>query len=391
MSAEPCHLLRLPTELRLHIYDYALCDAEAITISSGEVIDCGFGVYPDSRAEQNIGRKHASIPGLPANHVPIIRRHYDPSLLSITSPAVVIPGSVNHSSPAESFTDSAYASAASLASSSHTSTKASSGNADASWDAIPLSTPLSLLATCRTINAELQSYLQFQKTTTAQYGPALYVSYPTGLLVLKALCPHFLSHARAVYIAGAYHVSAPTQPPENESAISRRLARLDSIRHRNYSERVASAEDSTPSRHPHHYPIPTPEATTALASTVRTLLGPHPHPTLRKLQLRIYYPSEHSYRHVWGDDASPIVVALQNTWGGNIETEVWRGRWGTGVKFEARSNVESRVMSSVWRRLTEKKQSEMFVVGKEWPEESEGSKVGERGEECRVSYGISQT
>ncbi|KAJ9641940.1 hypothetical protein H2199_005155 [Coniosporium tulheliwenetii] len=331
MSAEPCHLLRLPTELRLHIYDYALCDAEAITISSGEVIDYGFGVYPDDGcAEESIGRRHKSIPGLPANHVPIIRRHYDQSLLSITSPAVVLPpGSASLSSPAESFTDSAYASATSLASSSQTSTEAPDANTDSSWDAIPLSTPLSLLATCRTINAELQSHLQFQKTTTAQYGPALYVSYPTGLLVLKALCSHLLAHARAVYIAGAYHVSAPIQPPGNESALSRRLARLDGAQD-SYSRHATSANDPILSRRPCHFHVPTPEATAALASTVRTLLGPHPHPTLQKLQLRIYYPSEHSYRYVWGDDSSPIVVALQNTWGGNIETEVWRGRWGTG-------------------------------------------------------------
>jgi hypothetical protein len=107
-----------------------------------------------------------------------------------------------------------------------------------------------------------------------------------------------------------------------------------------------------------------------LGTLVRQILPPTPAPLFRKLEMRIFYPDESTYSSVWGDERSPIVEALRNICGGNIDMEVWRGRRGSGVLLVARPNPTSRIISTIWRRLGDsREESEGFVVGGMWPDE----------------------
>lgn len=92
----------------------------------------------------------------------------------------------------------------------------------------------------------------------------------------------------------------------------------------------------------------------------------------------MYYPGSDSYSTVWGDDSSPVVVALRNIMAGNINVEVWRGRRGTGVYLSttrpeppAEGEKPNRSVSTVWRRLEEGRRGEpscgSWVVDPTWP------------------------
>lgn len=117
----------------------------------------------------------------------------------------------------------------------------------------------------------------------------------------------------------------------------------------------------------------TPNSTGQLGDLIKSLFGPTPIHKVAKLELRIYYPGEDSYSTVWGDDASPTVVALRNINAGDVAIEIWRGRSGTGVYLTARpSDERKRVVSTVWRKLEEGRMREpkcgSWVVDPMWPE-----------------------
>jgi hypothetical protein len=105
---------------------------------------------------------------------------------------------------------------------------------------------------------------------------------------------------------------------------------------------------------------------------IKTLFGPARRHEVDKLELRIYYPGDDSYSTVWGDDCSPIVMALRNIYIGDIGITVYRGRYGTGVHLTAKTNAENRrVVSTVWRRLEEGRRGEPacgeWIVDSRWP------------------------
>jgi len=111
-------------------------------------------------------------------------------------------------------------------------------------------------------------------------------------------------------------------------------------------------------------------ATRTLEKVVSTILGPEGHPTFRKLELRIFYPDEDKYSHVWGDERSPAGIALKNIAGGDIDLGVWRGRKGTGIAITARPDVSSRKVSTRWHRLGDtREENERFVIGEHWGKE----------------------
>ncbi|KAK5010066.1 hypothetical protein LTR28_011985 [Elasticomyces elasticus] len=190
-------------------------------------------------------------------------------------------------------------------------------------------TPWALLLSCRTMYEEIVSHFALPRNRTT----SLFISLPTGLHVFSTLCPHLLKSARSVHIAGSY--------------VSKR-------------HRAKRPQSSIPS-------------TAQLAALVRRCLGPEPSHALQRFEMRVYYSAEEPYSSVWSDGDSPVVVALRNICGGQIDIEVWRGRCGTGVYLTAKpSGRGGRVVSTVWRRLFEGGGGEpvpgSWVVDGKWPE-----------------------
>lgn len=315
------YLLELPTELRLHIYDYALADSESVTITSAAVLD-------EQGKSFNCATSFSSISDLPDDHIPLIKTLHDPSILSITTPPTI-------RSTASSFVS--------------LSSSRSSFEEDASSDEPDsVSATVCLRRTCRFVNEELSAHLSHRLTTKS----ILHINYPYGLLVLKDRCPHLLHQAKEVHIYGAY---ALREPEVIRSSCSRNLR-------------------STPRQRPPIFPkVPQAvkeAASSALTSLVRTILSTDTRPSFEKLEMRVFYPDEDAYSQVWVDELSPIVVALQNTCGGKIDMVCWRGRKGTGLHLITRPSPGQRIVSTMWKRMSDwgepgnEEDCEQWVVGK---------------------------
>ncbi|KAF2183799.1 hypothetical protein K469DRAFT_581596 [Zopfia rhizophila CBS 207.26] len=327
-----CYFLELPTELRLEIYDYCLTDTNSITVTSAAVTD--------HSSEKNNNAPRTDIPGLPPDHIPLIRYHYDPSLLSISSPPTIInKGSDLRSSP-RSF-----------------------------CARLPYPTPLALLQTNHQIHDELSHLMRMRRGNPANGGMALYISYPYGVLVLKALYPSLPRQARNVYISGYYNLKQRPVPHESHESSSGSRRTNPNV-HPRTRPRLRMGSPPTMSQKLLPYPEATAEtAHVALGTLVRSILSPAPAPLLRKLEIRVFYPGESTYSSVWADEESPIVEILSNVCGGKIDIEVFRGRRGNGVALVAYPNPRGRIISTVWRRLgNSKEESEGFVIGEHWPE-----------------------
>ena len=308
METTICPFFRLPVELRLHIYSFAVLDNPSITLGSAELI----GSHPDI-IHRLYGGKRSPYPGLPENHEPVVEACYNASLLSTTDPATV-PLSVATPPPDESHEH-------------------------------PHTAHLALLLVNRQVHDELTSHLKILKNSRI----SLFLAYPHGLHVCRTLTPHLLRQARSVHIAGKY---------TSQTFCSGRAACLGSTGPKiKYNGGTA------------------PDSTSQLGELIASLFGPHATHTVQKLELRIYYSGEDSYSTVWGDDASPTVIALRNIYYGEVGIEVWRGRFGTGVYLTARPTGDGerkRVVSTSWRRLEEGRIGEpecgSWIVDPEWPE-----------------------
>jgi hypothetical protein len=214
-------------------------------------------------------------------------------------------------------------------------------------------TRASLQLTNKRIKHELDTHFNRRHSRRT----SLFVGYPSGLHVLKSLASNLLGQAQSIHIAGSYRPRSFSAP---------RAACLGSTSHPPFV-------DERP-----HGGI-TPNSAGQLGNVIASIFGPAPvHPHVRKLDLRIYYPGSDSYSIVWGDDSSPVVVALRNIMAGNISVEVWRGRRGTGVYLStvrpeppAEGEKLKRNVSTVWRRLDEGRRGEpscgSWVVDPKWP------------------------
>lgn len=80
------------------------------------------------------------------------------------------------------------------------------------------------------------------------------------------------------------------------------------------------------------------------------------YPHLQKLELRTYFPGANAYPTVWGDDESPVCIAMRNIASGSVEVEVCRGGEGTGVLVRVcrGDGGEGRNVSTVWKDLGER-------------------------------------
>jgi hypothetical protein len=348
--------LSLPTELRCNIYDFLLADPHAITISAG-YITC-FGDRIQDRARKT------EIPGLPLDLAPLARRHHDSSLLSVAKPPTIAVDNEHME--------------------------------DIEGEKLGLPAPLALLLTSKLVNDELTDYMRkrriiaqarstdpsgtAQEVEEDQEGLSLYVSYPFGVLVLKALYPFLLKQARRIYISGYYAVpqASVSTLQDSDDEESERLTPSNSFatpsfnapasgptfRHHNRSfSRTArnpvSAHSSSRSRlrldpptrpatiTTSFPPFSSSHATAALSHAIRTLF-PNGSTCLTKLEARILYPGENSYGNVWSNEDSPVCHILRSIFGGNISMKVKRGPLGTGVLFGAKPKTDGRSVSTSW-------------------------------------------
>merc|ERR1711981_474340 len=314
-------LLKIPLELRLQIYDYALSD---VTIAVAE-------------QERNIsdsvnGDEDGHIEGIPSKYVPVVKNEYDPELVMVGPPATVpyrsvlepysLPQLTSASSLAGVSMDSGYASAGSsmysIATASSTSLPVS-GPSFASPHIQPI-TNNSLLLINKQTRHEMLVHLQSRtcKQTT------LYATYPYGLLVLRHHYPALLKHSKHIVITGQYTspdpapstARSPSPPPtKTQLASSKALSSLTRTMYQSYRKVT-----------PQEY-----------------------YKSMRTLHMRIYYPDERKYSSIWGDDASPIVTAMQLIPSGHIECKTWRGRTANGVTMKVLPPKEEKDQGE-WRR-----------------------------------------
>jgi len=317
MATTPCPFLdRLPTELRLHIYSFALHHSQTITISTTELV----GKLPDV-VHRLYGGGRKPYPCIPLRHEPVVESQYNGALLSSTTPAVTHIGSSTTSS-----------SAAEVPQESHEHLHTAH---------------VALLLVNKQINDELTSHFNIPQNRNT----SLFIQYPHGLHVCRTLTPHLLRQARSIHLAGTY---LPTDfSPARAACLHQSFGKLAPTEIKYNGDRR-------------------PDSMSQLSELIRTLFGPTPTHDVAKFEMRIYYPGDDSYSTVWGDDSSPTVVALRNICCGEIAIEVWRGRYGTGVYLSAKRCVErKRVVSTVWRRLEEGMSGEpgcgSWVVDPKWP------------------------
>ncbi|KAM0713584.1 hypothetical protein Q7P37_010546 [Cladosporium fusiforme] len=308
-TAPPCPFLGLPVELRLQIYSHTLLDSPTITISTAKLT----GAHSDivHRLYED-GR--SPFPGIPLNSEPVIEEDYDESLLSVTTPPTI---------PLPQYADA-------------------QPRRDRHYPSCP-----PLLLANKQIHGELKSHFDLKHRHTA----SVFISYPHGLHVFHTLAPSLIRQARSIHLAGEYKPTtfSPT--------------------HRAYL--LSQHQPSIPPEH-NYNSAEIPDSPTQLADLIKSLFGPRARHTVDKLELRVYFPGEDSYSTVWGDDCSPVVLALRNIFTGEINITVYRGRYGTGVSLTASAHAEQRrVVSTVWRRLEEGRRGEpvcgSWVVNSKWP------------------------
>jgi hypothetical protein len=275
------------------------------------------------------------VPGLPADHCPLVRCCYDPALLSISDPPTI--------------------------------ELDNGAKMDTACNQLPLPAPSALMQTCRLINDEMGDYMKRKTRGNSDKGSlSIYVTYPYGVLVLKNLYPFLLRHAKKIYISGYYTPqtpelvsppTSPTSPTRNPSHYNsqRPRLRLDPPRELKSTSILGPYIESTAKVAP-----------ATLGKLIRTILPPTP-TLINKLEVRIYYPGSVSYGSIWGDDNGPIVQVLSNICGGKIDMEVSRGRRGNAVKLSVEASPKTRVVSTTWRRLGDSRsESEGFVIGEDW-------------------------
>ncbi|KAI6897227.1 hypothetical protein D0869_09568 [Hortaea werneckii] len=361
-SIEPCQLLSLPTELRLEIYNYLVQRSDIITIGTAEL----HGPHHEIIYRQYASGKNPS-KDAPPGHEPLILNGYNANLLHPTRPAKI---------------------------------HLSRHNQDEDATITP-KTRLRLV--CHQTARELAQHFP------PNPRPAhLFLSYPYGLHILHSRHPSLLNQARTIHLTGIYTPSdfSPARAAACPSPSHRRTLDGNSS-----SSPVLEPSDIAPELSnllTTIFPPPTPPDTNS---------SHHEHPTqpalpTTHLHLRIHYPGADSYSTIWGDEASPIVLALRGIPYGEIKLEIWRGKWGNGVdlKVEVPGDeqgeeekeeewMKRRVVQTGWRRLEGEDEGREgsgggdgkgdllpswaeWVVDPRWPEggdEGEDGQEGKRG------------
>ncbi|PSN60293.1 hypothetical protein BS50DRAFT_640361 [Corynespora cassiicola Philippines] len=328
----PSLLLSVPTEIRLLIYDYCLDEPNAFTISAAPITVFGHKI-------QDLGRKN-EIPGLPLDHAPLVRNHYDPALLSVSTPAQI---SLDKE---EGF--------------------------NTTVPKLPMPAHMALASTCRMMRDEIQDHVQRHRGGSATTkNLALYVSYPYGVVVLDALYPFLMKHVRNVYISG-YYTSSKDAPPH--ATAMPRIRRSSMIRQNSTIPRPHVRLDpplkNTDPVLPTHPSTTITHAPNALENLVRTILPRTSAPTsaFQSLEARILYADTKSYNCIWGDLNGPVTNILRNTPGGDITTHATNGRVGSGMVLSVKPKSDGRRMASSWGQNSVKSVAacDEFLIGENW-------------------------
>ncbi|RMY72127.1 hypothetical protein D0863_04705 [Hortaea werneckii] len=259
-SINRCQLLSLPVELRLEIYSYLVESSDIITIGTAEL----HGPHHEIIYRQYANGKSPS-KDLPPGHETLVLNGYNANLIHPTRPAKIhLPRC----------------------------------NQDEDGSITP-TTRLRLV--CRQTARELAQHFP------PNPRPAhLFLSYPYGLHILHSRHPFLLSQARTIHLTGIY------TPSDFSPA---RAATCPSPSHRTLDGNSSSS------------PVLEPSDIAAELSNLLTTIFPLPTPTdtnsphhedptppalpTSNLHLRIHYPGTDSYSTIWGDEASPIVLALR--------------------------------------------------------------------------------
>ncbi|CAK4031106.1 Hypothetical predicted protein [Lecanosticta acicola] len=325
-----CPFLELPVELRLDIYAYAVLDYREITVGTAKLD----GSHADI-VHRLYGSGRSPFPGIPHHHEPVVDTRYQPALLSPAKPAVIplTPANLDPRETTYEHTQTAYHTLSLLCKQVNDELK--------SHFAIPYSSP-------HMTRSERSKMLTFSSSYSSRRETSLFVQYPHGLHLLHTVTPQLLRQSRSVHLAGTY-IPRSFCPPR-AACLGPRLA--------------------PPQEKLHGDVIP--ESTSQLADLIKGMFGPDAPNPVEKMEMRIYYPGDDSYSTVWGDDSSPIVVALRHVHLGEVGIEIWRGRYGTGVYLTVSPTSEKkRVVSTVWRRLEEGRRGEpecgSWVVDSDWP------------------------
>lgn len=312
-----CQFLELPIEVRLLIYDYAIAETNHITISVAEVEK---NVFDDSTPRE-------TVEGIPGQFVPLVKNGFDRKMMEIGKVemiplpdllgAKILNGSMDSGYGSFQLFDRTY--------------RSEFGRPD--HPEVPLLTAMSLFLTNRQIHDEMTAHIQHPTSERS----TLHVNYPYGIIVLETLYPSLLRYAEKICISGWYERTGDDEGASNGFAphptpgINR--PDVSNIAHTHASSSVYELANSS------------------LARLVRTTLPKTPHPTLKSLSFRIFYPRESEYSVIWSCNQSPIPVALKNMCGGKVDMKVLRGGLGNGVVMDVEPMVEKRSLTTVWRRF----------------------------------------
>lgn len=342
--------LSLPSELRLEIY-------RLVELSGSITIGSVFSPFVDLPT---------NIPGLPRNHIPIVRTTFDKGLLKRS-----------YLNQAEHF-------------GSDTPKESPAGTCPPIEESNELvDTISSLRLTCRYIAAELAvpgrpETLKRKRQTVLD----VYLSFPLGVCVAVHRYPHILGQARNVKVAGRHifqehdceRIRHPqrkqthswldldrlTDGPDTQPASSRPLdaaASLVAEQNRALSTLVwmllghtAPSPSPPPAQQPHADGASKPRTPPPLTIAKHT---PHPPKRLNKLHVRVFFPGQQphfqpheTYRAIWELPDSPVPLVLGAICGGDIVLSCARGRHAVGMEIVARDNGgRSRCVAGVWPSL----------------------------------------
>ncbi|KAI6869600.1 hypothetical protein KC343_g11688 [Hortaea werneckii] len=336
-STNPCQLLSLPIELRLEIYNYLVHSSDIVTIGTAEL----HGAHHEIIHRQYASGKSPA-KGIPPGHEHLIVNGYNANLLHPTRPAKIHLPRFNQDED----------------------------------DSITATTHLRLV--CRQTARELAQH--FPPNPRPSH---LFLSYPYGLHILHSRHPSLLQQARTIHLTGVYR---PTDYSPARAATCPSPPHQRTLDGNSNSKPILEPSDiTTELSHLLTTIFPPPTDTTTPTSPHHD----HPSPPALSnphLHLRIHYPGADSYSTIWGDEASPIVLALRGIPYGEIKLEIWRGKCGNGVDLrvggdggrgEGDEEVEEelgewmrrRVVQSNWKRME----------GEEREQEGGGEGGGGRG------------
>ncbi|KAF2717965.1 hypothetical protein K431DRAFT_349153 [Polychaeton citri CBS 116435] len=311
MRNKECPFFELPIELRLIIYEFALQDKHDVTIGAARIVGTD-----DDVVYRLYGEGRQPLSGLPEFYEPMIVSEYRPSLLSVTNPETIDLNCKDIPTPFENHGVAAF----------------------------------TLLRVNRQIRKEVLSHFQSRDFRSI----SLYVQFPHGLEVLTKAVPEVLDHVRSIHIAGSYR-STNFIPSKGVYHREQRLTE----RYQSYGHQEGISQPDS--------------STTHLTNLVSRLFGSKNRRLSTVFDMRIYYPGADSYNSAWGDDASPVAIALSNTSTAQIKLETWRGQKGMGIRLCAKPSKDSkRSVTTCWRQLGEggdgQPEPGSWAIDPLWPE-----------------------